>query len=125
MLDKQDLQAIKELVDTSITTAIIASEQRTDAKLAAMEQRTDAKLAALEERVTAKIKESSEETMRGAAILMEQYFQPRFSILDEKVDLILEKLDGKVDREDCENGMSVVAAAVRAHSRDIEELKAQ
>ena len=36
-----------------------------------------------------------------------------------------EKLDGKVDKEHCETGMSVVAAAVRAHARDIEELKAQ
>lgn len=106
MLDKQDLQAISELIS--------ASEQRTDAKLAAMEQR-----------MTAKIKESSEDTMRGAVVLMEQYFDPKFNALAEKIDMIAEKLDSKVDKEDCENGMSVVAAAVRAHSRDIDELKAQ
>lgn len=103
MLDKQDLQAIKELMDTSIATAIAASEQR----------------------MAAKIKESSDETMRGSAALMEQYFEPKFNLLSENQQLILEKLDGKVDKEDCQNSMSVVAAAIRTHSRDIEELKAQ
>lgn len=103
MLDKQDLQAIKELMDTSIATAIAASEQR----------------------MAAKIKESSDETMRGSAALMEQYFEPKFNLLSENQQLILEKLDSKVDKEDCQNSMSVVAAAIRTHSRDIEELKAQ
>lgn len=95
MLDKQDLQAISDLI------------------------------AASEQRMTAKIKESSEETMRGAAALMEQYFEPKFNLLAENQQLILEKLDGKVDKEDCQNSMSVVAAAIRSHSRDIDELKAQ
>lgn len=103
MLDKQDLQAIKELVDESIA----ASEQRTDEKLAAMEQRIK--------------KDVSQETM----VMMEQYFQPKFQLLAENQQLILEKLNGKVDKEDCQNSMSVVAAAIRTHSRDIEELKAQ
>lgn len=103
MLDKQDLQAIKELVDESIAT----SEQRTDEKLAAMEQRIK--------------KDVSQETM----VMMEQYFQPKFQLLAENQQLILEKLNGKVDKEDCQNSMSVVAAAIRTHSRDIDELKAQ
>lgn len=103
MLDKQDLQAIKELVDESIA----ASEQRTDEKLAAMEQRIK--------------KDVSQETM----VMMEQYFQPKFQLLAENQQLILEKLNGKVDKEDCQNSMSVVAAAIRTHSRDIDELKAQ
>lgn len=92
MLDKQDLQAIKELVDTSI--------------------------AAAEKRIK---KDVSHETM----VMMEQYFQPKFQLLAENQQLILEKLDGKVDKEDCQNSMSVVAAAIRTHGRDIEELKAQ
>ena len=92
MLDKQDLQAIKELIDTSIA----ASEARIK-------------------------KEVTHETM----VMMEQYFEPKFNLLAENQQLILEKLDGKVDKEHCETGMSVVAAAVRAHARDIEELKAQ
>lgn len=91
MLDKQDLQAIKELVDASIA----ASEQRIK-------------------------KDVAHETM----IMMEQYFQPKFDLLAENQQLILEKLDGKVDKEDCQNSMSVVAAAIHTHSRDIEELKA-
>lgn len=113
MLDKQDLQAIKELMDASIA----ASEQRTDAKLAAMEQRTDAKLAAMEQRIKTEVTQST-------MVMMEQYFQPKFNLLAENQQLILQKLDGKVDKEDCQNSMSVVAAAIRSHSRDIEELKA-
>ena len=90
MLEKQDLQAIKELIDTSIA----ASEQRIKT-----------------------------EVTQSTMVMMEQYFQPKFQLLAENQQLILEKLDGKVDKEDCQNSMSVVAAAIRSHSRDIEELK--
>jgi hypothetical protein len=92
MLEKQDLQAIKELIDTSIA----ASEQRIKT-----------------------------EVTQSTMVMMEQYFQPKFQLLAENQQLILEKLDGKVDKEDCQNSMSVVAAAIRSHSRDIEELKAE
>lgn len=114
MLDKEDLQAIKELIDASLGV----SEERTDVKLAAMEERTDAKLTTMEQRIITEVTQST-------LAMMEQYFQPRFDLLAENQKLILQKLDGKVDKEDCQNSMSVVAAAVRAHSRDIEELKAQ
>lgn len=87
MLDKEDLQAISELIS--------ASEQRIKS-----------------------------EVTQSTMVMMEQYFEPKFRILSENQQLILEKLDGKVDKPDCESGMSVVAAAIRAHSRDIEELKA-
>lgn len=110
MLEKEDLQAIQEMIDTSVT----ASEQRVSAKIDDVEQR-----------MSAKIDASSQETMRGAALLMEQYFGPKFDLLFENQQLILQKLEGKVDKESCESGMSVVAAAIRSHSRDIEELKAQ
>lgn len=36
MLDKEDLQAIKELIDTSVTVAITASEERTAQRAAAL-----------------------------------------------------------------------------------------
>ena len=88
MLDKQDLQAIADL--------IAASEQRIKSEV-------------------------THETM----LMMEQYFQPRFNLLAENQQLILAKLDGKVDKEDCQNSMSVVAAAIRSHSRDIDDLKAK
>lgn len=117
MLDKQDLQAIKELIDTSIAASEQRLTGRIDEAITASEQRTDAKLTAMEQRIK---KDVAHETM----VMMEQYFQPKFQLLAENQQLILEKLDGKVDKEDCQNSMSVVAAAIRTHSRDIEELKA-
>lgn len=102
MLEKEDLQAIKELIDTSIA----ASEQRTDAKLSSMEGRI------------------KQDVTHDTMVMLEQYFGPKFNLLAENQQLILEKLNGKVDKTDCESGMSVVAAAIHAHSRDIEELKA-
>ncbi len=136
MLDKEDLQAIKKLIDASLGVSeertdvkLAAMEERTDVKLTTMEQRTDAKLTTMEQRTDAKLTTMEQriitEVTQSTLVMMEQYFQPRFDLLAENQKLILQKLDGKVDKEDCQNSMSVVAAAVRAHSRDIEELKAQ
>lgn len=101
MLDKEDLHAIQTMIDTSVT----ASEQR----------------------MSAKIDTVSQDTMRGAAVLMEQYFDPKFNILSENIQLILEKLDAMSTLEPrvrkLEEELPAVKAVVRANRQDIDKLK--
>lgn len=112
MLDKEDLHAIQTMIDTSVT----ASEQRMSAKIDDVEQR-----------MSAKIDTVSQDTMRGAAVLMEQYFDPKFNILSENIQLILEKLDAMSTLEPrvrkLEEELPAVKAVVRANRQDIDKLK--
>ena len=123
MLDKDDLQAIQTMIDTSVT----ASEERMSAKIEDVEQRMSAKIEGVEQRMSAKIDTASQDTMRGAAVLMEQYFEPKFNILSENVQLILEKLDAMSALEPrvrtLEEELPAVKAVVRANRQDIDRLK--
>ena len=98
MLDERDLQAIAQIIDSKIQE----SEQRMTAKIEASEQRMGAKI---EESASQTLKEA----MQGAAALMESYFEPKFNLLFENQQTMLETLAPK--------------SRVRQHSRDIELLK--
>ncbi len=134
MLDKDDLQAIQTMIDTSVTASeermsakIEDVEQRMSAKIEDVEQRMSAKIEGVEQRMSAKIDTASQDTMRGAAVLMEQYFEPKFNILSENVQLILEKLDAMSALEPrvrtLEEELPAVKAVVRANRQDIDRLK--
>ena len=156
MLDKDDLQAIQTMIDTSVTASeermsakiegveqrmsakiedveqrmsakIEDVEQRMSAKIEDVEQRMSAKIEGVEQRMSAKIDTASQDTMRGAAVHMEQYFEPKFNILSENVQLILEKLDAMSALEPrvrtLEEELPAVKAVVRANRQDIDRLK--
>ena len=88
MLDERDLQAIAQIIDSKIQE----SEQRMTAKIEASEQRMGAKI---EESASQTLKEA----MQGAAALMESYFEPKFNLLFENQQTMLETLAPK-SRED-------------------------
>ena len=73
MLDEKDLQAIAQIMDSKIKES--------------------------EQRMTAKIEESSKQTLRdamqGASALMESYFEPKFKLLFENQQTMMETLAPK------------------------------
>ena len=112
MLDERDLQAIAQIIDSKIQE----SEQRMTAKIEASEQRMGAKI---EESASQTLKEA----MQGAAALMESYFEPKFKLLFENQQTMLETLAPKSRVDELEEEASVLRSVVRQHSRDIELLK--
>ena len=112
MLDERDLQAIAQIIDSKIQE----SEQRMTAKIEASEQRMGAKI---EESASQTLKEA----MQGAAALMESYFEPKFNLLFENQQTMLETLASKSRVDELEEEVSVLRSVVRQHSRDIELLK--
>ena len=88
-----------------------------------------AKIEASEQRMDAKIEESASQTlkeaMQGAAALMESYFEPKFNLLFENQQTMLETLAPKSRVDELEEEASVLRSVVRQHSRDIELLKAR
>lgn len=59
--------------------------------------------------------------------LMEGYFDPKFNLLADGHDLIIQKMVEQEDlnelREDVENRLDVLEAAVKLHSHEIAKLK--
>ena len=127
MLDEKDLQAISQIMDSKIKE----SEQRMSAKIEASEQRTaqliDSKISASEERVSAKIEESASQTlkeaMQGASAMMEAYFEPKFNLLFENQQTMLETLAPKSRVDELEEEVAFLRSVIRQHSREIEALK--
>ena len=104
MLDKQDLQAIKELIDTSVTTAVTASEARTQAKLDAL----DAKIDASEGRIMAYIE---------AAVM------PKFQILADGHQNILDTLAPKSRVDDLEDDVIFLKSIVKTLMQRVTDLE--
>lgn len=123
MLDERDLQAIAQIIDSKIQE----SEQRMTTKIQESEQRMTAKIEASEQRMNAKIEESASQTlkeaMQGAAALMESYFEPKFNLLFENQQTMLETLAPKSRVDELKEEASVLRSVVRQHSPDIELLK--
>ena len=142
MLDQKDLQAIEQIMDSKIVKseermsqrmddAISASEARMSKRMdeaisaseARMSKRMDDAISASEQRTKQAILESEQRTMQGAATLMESYFGPKFDLLFENQQLMLEKLAPKSRLDEMEDEISVLRATVRRHSDEIEALK--
>lgn len=138
MLDKQDLQAIKELIDTSVNSAVAASEERTRAEIRSTEERMksymDSSIAASEERTSAEIRSTEErldkkfDRMRGELLqdvtaLMESEFRPQFNLLAENQQLILEKLAPLDEIELLDARVTTLEVMVKKLGREVAELK--
>ena len=97
MLDEKDLQAIREMIQES------------------------------EQRMTAKVEESASQTlkdaMQGASVLMESYFGPKFKLLFENQQTMMEALAPKSRVDELEEEVAFLRSIIRQHSREIEELK--
>ncbi|MBE7004092.1 MAG: hypothetical protein E7425_07385 [Ruminococcaceae bacterium] len=116
MLDKNDLQAIAEL--------ITASEERIKAEMGA---RMSAEIAASEERTAKRIEEASRQAVRDAVSQAVAYSE---GAVETKLDAIREGLDlalevhipvERIDR--IEENITALKVVVRKHSEDIEKLK--
>lgn len=108
MLDEKDLQAIREMIQES-------------------EQRMTAKVEESEQRMSAKVEESASQTlkdaMQGASVLMESYFGPKFKLLFENQQTMMEILAPKSRVDELEEEVAFLRSIIRQHSREIEELK--
>ena len=112
MLDEKDLLALSKLIDEKIT----ASEERMTAHMSK-------EIAASEERMTAKIAASEDRTFHKVSVMMESYFEPKFSLLAENQKIMMETLVPKSRVEEIEDGLALLRSVVRLHSEQIAELK--
>ena len=108
MLDKQDLQAIKKLIDGSVTAAITASEERTQAKLDAMEARLQSKI------------DDVDNHWRAYA---ESSIVPNFQLLAEGHQTLLETLAPKSRVDNLEDDVIFLKSIVKSLMQEVADLK--
>ena len=100
MLDKNDLQMIQEI--------IMASEQRMFGRIEASEQKMTGKI------------EESENRMK---VMMESYFDPKFNLLYENQQIMMEQLAPRSRVDDLEDEVKFLKSVVRQMNDEIQKLK--
>jgi hypothetical protein len=100
MLDKNDLQMIQEMM--------LASEQRLFGKIEESEQRMTGKIEASENRTK---------------VMMESYFDPKFNLLYENQQIMMEQLAPRSRVDDLEDEVKFLKSVVRQMNDDIQKLK--
>ena len=111
MLDKNDLQMIQEI--------IVASEQRMSERIEATEQRMSEKIEATEQRMSEKIDEA-ESRMK---VMMESYFDPKFNLLFENQQIMMEQLAPRSRVDELEDEVKFLKSIVRQMNDEIQQLK--
>ena len=100
MLDKNDLQMIQEI--------IMASEQRMFGRIEASEQKMTAKIDEAENRMK---------------VMMESYFDPKFNLLYENQQIMMEQLAPRSRVDDLEDEVKFLKSVVRQMNDEIQTLK--
>lgn len=123
MLDKQDLQAIKELIAASENRTLV----RTEELIAASENRTLAHtkelIEASENRTVAYTKELIEASENRTHAYIEGAVIPQLQILAEGQQMLLETLAPKNRVEALEDEVVFIKSVMKAMSQEIAELK--
>ena len=149
MLEKQDLQAIQTMIDTSVSAseermsakmdaAISASEDRMSAKMdsledrmtkrideavSASEERMSAKMDSLEDRMTKRIDEAVSASENRLLAYIENAVMPNFKLLAEGQQTILETMARKDRVEALEDEVVFLKSVVSNLVQDVAELK--
>ena len=133
VLERNDLQQLQELMMASeqrLFGRIEASEQRMSEKIEASEQRMSEKIEASEQRMSEKI-EASEQRMsekiteaeNRMKVMMESYFDPKFNLLFENQQIMMEQLAPRSRVDELEDEVKFLKSIVRQMNDEIQQLK--
>lgn len=93
MLDKEDLRTIQTIVSES------------------------------EERTAVKINEAKEDIMKSTMVMMEQYFGPKFNLLAENQQILMEKMVPLARVEKVEGDVELIKIIIRQMREELDQLK--
>lgn len=116
MLDEKDLQAIGQLLNATLDQRFGSFQKKMDQRFEDFEKKIDEKL-------DQRFEEQHEKIMKEVAVLMDGHFQPQFNLLAEGQKEIVARLDQLEKRMEAVDRIPILEAAVRQHSRRLEELE--
>ena len=121
--EKRMAERMEKAIDASEARMKKHTEEAVSASEARMKKHTEEAVNASETRVTERMETRAGQSESHMLSMMEAYFEPRFNLLGEQIQLIQEKLTSAGDLETLENRVDVVEVVVKQHSREIETLK--
>ena len=80
-------------------------------------------LQAIQDMIQESASHTLKDAMQGASVLMESYFGPKFKLLFENQQTMMETLAPKSRVDELEEEVAFLRSIIRQHSREIEELK--
>lgn len=114
-LEEKDIQILKEMFRESEARM----EAMMDRKIDALRTETNEKFEAMDK----KIEDTAAQVQRNTAILMDAEFSRRFDLIEEQLQLLMEKMTAPARVDKLEDDMTVVKASIRNLSGRVQTLE--
>ena len=124
-MGEKDIQILKAIQDSEARMIKMFQdseaklEARMDKKIEALRAETNEKFEALDK----KIEDTAAQVQRNTAILMDAEFSRRFDLIEEQLQLLMEKMTAPARVEKLEDDMTVVKASIRNLSGRVQTLE--
>lgn len=139
-LEEKDIQILKEMfresearMEAMMDRKIDALRTETNDKLDAMQAENNQKFEAIDQKFDAidkrfeamdkKIEDTAAQVQRNTAILMDAEFSRRFDLIEEQLQLLMEKMTAPARVDKLEDDMTVVKASIRNLSGRVQTLE--
>lgn len=125
-LEEKDIQILKEMFRES-EARMVEMFQESEARMEAMmDRKIDALRTETNEKFEAmdkKIEDTAAQVQRNTAILMDAEFSRRFDLIEEQLQLLMEKMTAPARVDKLEDDMTVVKASIRNLSGRVQTLE--
>lgn len=121
-LEEKDIQILKEMFRESEARM----EAMMDRKIDALRTENNQKFESIDKRFEAmdkKIEDTAAQVQRNTAILMDAEFSRRFDLIEEQLQLLMEKMTAPARVDKLEDDMTVVKASIRNLSGRVQTLE--
>lgn len=128
-LEEKDIQILKEMfresearMEAMMDRKIDALRTETNEKFESIDQKFDA----IDKRFEAmdkKIEDTAAQVQRNTALLMDAEFSRRFDLIEEQLQLLMEKMTAPARVDKLEDDMTVVKASIRNLSGRLQTLE--
>ena len=139
-MEEKDIQILKEMfresearMEAMMDRKIDALRTETNDKLEAMQAETNQKFESIDQKFDAidkrfeamdkKIEDTAAQVQRNTAILMDAEFSRRFDLIEEQLQLLMEKMTAPARVDKLEDDMTVVKASIRNLSGRVQTLE--
>lgn len=121
-LEEKDIQILKEMFRESEARM----EAMMDRKIDALRTENNEKFESIDKRFEAmdkKIEDTAAQVQRNTALLMDAEFSRRFDLIEEQLQLLMEKMTAPARVDKLEDDMTVVKASIRNLSGRVQTLE--
>lgn len=121
-MEEKDIQILKEMFRESEARM----EAMMDRKIDALRTENNEKFESIDKRFEAmdkKIEDTAAQVQRNTALLMDAEFSRRFDLIEEQLQLLMEKMTAPARVDKLEDDMTVVKASIRNLSGRVQTLE--